>query len=162
MLLRMYVFFLFIPAFMHPLHMSVTNVQMAEDKLSVSVRIFKDDLALDLLQLKGVSLVWQDEDDWHRNKTQVFAHVYAHLIVGNSDSGRSSEKLEVGKEAITISWTQMNDIQESFSISNSLLVNTFPDQKNLLVISAGPNEKGFEFTKERKSVTLSLNKLLDE
>lgn len=156
-----YTFFCLLPSLMHPLHMSVTNVDIVENQAQITSRIFKDDLALELKQTKQLNINWQDKQDWLKNKHSICKHIeeLIYFKVAGTRCKRLGEiELRVLNETIEIGWTVVISDPNQFRVENHLLLSIYPDQKNLMVIRHKGEEVGIAFNHRKQHASINNGK----
>ncbi|MGM0551910.1 MAG: DUF6702 family protein [Bacteroidota bacterium] len=150
---------------MHPLHMSVTNVEIVNNRVQVSCRLFKDDLALALRQKHNLEINWLKAQEWVRHESAVCDHVMASMLVhpiGEKAQMLTQPTLQVQKETIEITWTLKLKTLKEYQITNFLLLDIYPDQRNLVVVIQNSNELGISFNHEKTCVVISNGKIVNE
>lgn len=156
-----YTFFCLLPSLMHPLHMSVTNVDIVENQAQITSRIFKDDLALELKQANLLDINWENKQEWLDNKSAVYERVEELLFftVHGIKCERVGEvELRVLNETIELRWTIAIPDPGQFGVTNQLLLELYPDQKNLMVIHYKDEELGIAFNHRKQHASINNGK----
>jgi len=164
MFLGIYTLFSLFAVLMHPLHMSVTNVEIVDNKAQVFTRLFKDDLALAMKHKHNMEINWLDAQEWLTYEENVCNYVMASVLVhskGEKAQVVSKPTLQVQKETIEITWALLLKSSQNFKINNFLLLDSYPDQKNMVIIHQNNSELGISFNHHKTSVTISNDKIVN-
>ena len=146
---------------MHPVYVSVTNMDVDAQKGSIvmSVRIFTDDLETILHNKYNVD-GWIGTSHEHRDCRRLlreYVNERFYVIVNNG------EKLSLLTDSITIvedaTWFYMKGTSKKnirrVEINNRLLTDFFAKQTNLVMIGTGREVKPFKL--DRKNYTIDLS-----
>ena len=145
--LAVYIFSLLI----HPVHVSMSSMEHVpgEEGYKVTVRMYSDDLLLDLLSLyqlprehiddhiyTGPDTIYQDYIN-ERLKIKINGQRYSAKLL-------ESEKLEI--ETIMRLFIKHDDQVNDVEISNTILTGIYMDQVNLFIYKDNNNEQAVRFT----------------
>lgn len=129
---------LYLQLFIHPFHVSVSEIKYKEDKraLQISIRIFLDDLeialrqytaneTLDIMQKESWSYV-----DQHVNK---YVHEKFQLLNDKGPMTMSYVGAEIEDDVMWI-YVEVEKVKKlkTIIVQNSLLTETYDDQENLI------------------------------
>lgn len=139
-------------AVLHPLHLSVTNIVIEKDKLSLEMKTFRDDWETAYYHFKGsmldLSLEENREGEW------LAAYLARSLRISRKAGGN---ELELVLDSSTVSGENMHlhlhcpckGQVKTLYIYNSLLTDVFPDQTNLVILVKGDREQGMKFDRKK-------------
>ena len=142
----------------HELYLSITTIQHQRDdqKLSIQVRLFVDDLEESILQEKGVQLGLWKNTPFDNAQDYVEEYICSRLLIQINELsvpldfiGLQIESAEIVEDHVIICELQAYDISEisSIRIRNSLLIETIDDQVNIVNILAKESRKTFNLNK---------------
>ncbi|MBS0010548.1 MAG: hypothetical protein KFF49_04020 [Bacteroidales bacterium] len=147
--------------FMHPVHVSMSSMEYisGENGYSISVRMFSDDLLLDILsiyELPGDHIhdhVYKGPDELYEKYINERLEI---RINGEKHTARllQAEKLEI--ETIMRLFIDFKGEVDSIDISNTILTGIFMDQVNLFIYKDENNEFPIRFTFNHLSEKLNL------
>ncbi len=150
---------------LHPVHVSVANLEWVQDesKFTVSFKLFKDDFQhiINSTYNTNIDLFATDAE---KQAMEVSAHIAAyvnkHFILDIKDKPlvvHKPEKIKINDDSIwlyfSLSYPGKN-IPENAIIKNSLMMDLFDDQTNLLILATPEGERGFRFNTKNKSTTV--------
>ncbi len=149
----------------HPVHVSVTSIEYIEEQsyFSVSFKIFTDDFETILFTKYGVELKI-NEDSQPEDQIPYFNRYISdsfHFAV--NDGNRMDLRFErKGKNEDSVwlyySFTGHQQVIESATIHNAIMMDMFEDQMNLLIFKYLDFEKGYQFTKDKVDLRIELNR----
>jgi hypothetical protein len=147
---------------MHPIHVSVTNMEIQAESNTVllSFKVFTDDFQLLLNQLYNIDLDLSKNGNYNLHKDKVDAYFQNNfkVLVKDKELKFTSDSIKTNDEAI---WFFYNIVSEdelnTFIIKNSIMLDLYPDQKNLLLFKKGKLESGYRFTFKKKEFTINAN-----
>ena len=150
MMIKLFVIYIF-SLLLHPVHVSMSSMEYVpeDDGYKITVRMYSDDLLLDLLtlyQLPGEYIsdhVYTGPDDLYEDYINERLEI---KINGNKHPAelRETEKLEL--ETLMRLFVKHKGELNSIEISNSILTVIYPDQVNLFIYKDESNEHAFRFT----------------
>lgn len=156
-------FFLKIAHAMHPIHVSVVNMDFLSDSnmIKYSICLYYEDFQ-SLINFKYNTLI----DFKHQNRmtykeqNSILEYLNSSFVLKNShNKALSSEflnwKIEEDMICMYFGMKDFSGINELI-IENKLMVDLFADQKNLLIINIGNRQEGYEFNKRNASYTVLL------
>ena len=129
----------------HPIHVSVASFDFTDDSLTVSVKLFSDDFLLALEHNYGRQIQLSEISD---NQEWVDQYISSSLgvILNNSDSLKfSNSRIEFDEEAVWILYKAPLGRVRNLKIFNTLLLDLFFDQTNLVIINYRNKQNGYRF-----------------
>ena len=146
----------------HPIHVSVANMSYNADsnKIDYSVKLFYDDFQSlinykynTLLNFKGQSRMTTKEQQ------SVTDYINRNFILTNEDQKVIDSKFTGWKVEDFSVWlyfcADLKAELSSITIINTIMLDLFADQVNLVILQTGDHQKGFEFNKRTTSYTFS-------
>lgn len=142
----------FFSLLVHPLHLSVTNVEFSESRelWEVSVKLFKDDFGDELKRLYGIETDFEGLES--RKDSLAFKdYIRRNLEIEiNGRKLRSEDWVYEGKkvnfEAVWLNFSfRFEDNPKAVTLINTLMFSLFNDQKNLLIFTYKDDQKAFQF-----------------
>lgn len=132
----------------HPIHISVSDVTISESEIEWVVRIFKDDL---LLAVYGDALDMSvlDNEDQVRKDILAYLNRTIGISADNVKTAWTLKDLHPDPEAIWITITspvKPGDIQK-LTIRNTILLDVYGDQKNIVNLKSMGLKKNMVFEK---------------
>ena len=150
-------------ALFHPVHVSVTSIEYIEEQnyFTASFKIFTDDFETILFTKYGVELKI-NADPQPEEQIPYFNRYISdsfHLMV--NDGNKMDLKFErKGKSEDSVwlyySFTGHQQVIESATIHNAIMMDMFEDQMNLLIFKYLDFEKGYQFTKDNVDLRIEL------
>jgi hypothetical protein len=149
----------------HPTHISIVNMEIDADslKLNYSIRLFQDDLLYLITGLYHKELFHTtDTFDLALNMDKI-ENYFKNSLEIKTDSLILKPKLIHNKNEETEFWLfySINLIQlpNTLTIKNSILIDLYSDQTNLLIFSYNKKEKGLTFNSKTISQSIILENL---
>ncbi len=145
---------------MHPIHVSVCNVDINDTECTVSVKLFKDDFALALKNNYQTDVAMEKADE---NTNRQFISKYINNCLQIELNKTRLLKLEyksseINEDAI---WVHFNaGTIENIShirIRNILMLDLWDDQTNLLIMSVKGKENGYRFNRREVEIEIDVN-----
>lgn len=146
----------------HPIHVSVTEIEMDEKdkRLEIMMRVFTDDLELTLrnvqqqpeLSLLDISEKLRDE--------MISAYLKDHFAV--SLDGKNQKANYIGHEQedlALIFYVEVPNVKrwKTIQIKNNVIMETHADQSNLVHVTVGEKVKSLRLTKNNPSDKLTFD-----
>ena len=147
---------------MHPVHVSVTNleIQSENNSISLSFKVFTDDFQLMIDQLYNVKVDLSENGNYDLHKKQIDNYLKDNFTLINNGKELifTNIGIKTNDEAVWFFYkTKINKDLKSFVIRNSLMLDLYPDQKNLLILKYGEIERGYQFNFKKKEITINLD-----
>ena len=147
--------------FSHPVHVSVTNIEIDHEKqkMSVSVHLFTDDFEKVLQQNYGDSIRIYQNPISVNESLLIENYVNQNLIVWHDiDTLKLNiiDHKEEGQANFYFFEAECGKDFDAISIKNTLMLQLFHDQTNLVIIGNGDSQKGVKFTVQQLKMEISL------
>lgn len=147
---------------MHPVHVSVTNleIQSENNSISLSFKVFTDDFQSVIDQLYNIKVNLSENENYDLNKEHIDNYLNDNftIIVNGKELIFTNTGIKTNDEAVWFFYkTTINKDFKSFVIRNSLMLDLYPDQKNLLILKYGKIERGYQFNFKKKEITINLD-----
>ena len=148
-------FFILFPLLIsHPVHVSMSGLYYDDDgEINLSLRMYSDDLGLDLYRLYDAEGEYNERDHIFVFKGEdSFYQRYADDHLQILFDGKPVKKELIKKEILdleTLLYFKLKSSDKSVeevSISNSILTGLYPDQVNLFIFKVFKREEGVKFT----------------
>ena len=131
----------------HPIHVSVCNIEIENDTMTLSLKLFKEDflLAIDHNYSKKISF----EDNNEQNDIMLFDN-YIHSVLSLIANKKDTLELnyinnEINDEAIWLNYNcYVSDIKR-IMIRNLVFLDFYYDQTNLVIINFHGKQTGYRF-----------------
>lgn len=148
---------------MHPTHMSVVNMDLYPDSLQIkyTIRLFQDDVNLLISSLYHKELFHSSENfDLSANTSKIENYFTEHFKIKLNNI--SLKPILISKENKETDYclqyiVELTEIPDSICVENSILLDFFSDQTNLLILSYKNKEKGITFNNIIQSQYINLN-----
>lgn len=138
-------------ASLHKYYLSVTDLAYDQDEKSVQMitRLFYDDLEAVLQERYDETILVDATAD--QEKLDVYLNKYLQKKLVITINGEERKFQFLGKEYeddYVVCYMEITDVEsvDAFSIDNQLLMDLFPDQKNMVHTTIGNNKKSFLLT----------------
>jgi len=146
----------------HPIHVSVTNIDLDPDegKMELSVKIFADDFQDLILHKYSVQLKLTDQElpgDKIHSVNRYIGETLQFEINGKEIGELNFDKSELNEEAIWLyySYDHGKRIRE-INVRNNLMNEKFDDQTNLLIISYNSKQNGYRMDNKTTDLTFNI------
>ncbi len=141
----------------HPIHISVSEVEITTEEINWSIRIYKDDL---LQGMYGKVTDMAILDDQEKVRKDILSYISRNISVsvdGNSLKW-TLEDIQPDPEAIwvIVSTPVVSSNMNTMTIRNSILLNIYKDQKNVVHLVSGSGKKDMVFEKGDDQKVISL------
>ncbi len=143
----------------HPLHLTITNIDINNDSIKVAVRLFADEFRLNVLNNSNISDS-QEMVDPTLEKKQIVDFMNAGFQLFDNDSRIRLNYIRKEKDDLSV-WlffeSPLNKKPKGLTIENSIFMDKYNDQKNMVIVSINGDETGLEFVPgdTKKSITLT-------
>ncbi|MBN1117599.1 MAG: hypothetical protein JXA77_10360 [Bacteroidales bacterium] len=144
----------------HPLHLSVTNMNLDNTNLEIdySIRLFQDDLASLVGMLYHEAL--------HKNitpdSTIIVNYFKQTLKLSTNSTELRPELVKIESNELEY-WlyfkAKLSALPDTLCIENTILTDLYSDQQNLLIFSYRSKEKGLTFDQKTVKQPISLNSI---
>lgn len=145
-----FTFYIFSLSCFHPVHVSVTSMELNKEKSAIeySVKVFKDDFQLLFYHLNKLSVDFDDTISINKNKSVIDKYFERNIVIKINQKEIVSQMVDfsVIDDAIWFNFkAQINSEILSIELINTVLLDLYLDQKNLLIFKAEDFEKGYRF-----------------
>ena len=146
----------------HPIHVSVTNIDLDPDvgKMELSVKIFADDFQDLILHKYSVQLKLMDQELPGEKISSVNRYIGETLkieINGKEIEELKFEKSELNEEAIWLYYSYDHGSRmRKINIRNTLMNEKFDDQTNLLIVSYNNKQNGYRMNNKTTDLTFNI------
>jgi ABC-type microcin C transport system permease subunit YejE len=145
---------------MHPIHVSVCNLELNDKENIVSLKLFKDDFALALKNKYQLDIPMEKADEKINSKI-ISNYVNSCLQIElNKNKNLSLDYYysEINEDAIWIYFKTENIYNATkLKIKNVLMLDIWDDQTNLLIINWKGKENGYRFDRHKVEIEIDLN-----
>jgi hypothetical protein len=148
---------------MHPVHVSITNLDYMpeQNKITLSFKVFQDDFQLLFAHLYQVSINFDDHENYKNYQNRVDEYFSSHfkIIEGEDKKHLISYKgMKKNEESIWFYYETLVDKEiEYLEIVNTILLDLYFDQKNMLILNHNGKEKGYLFNLKQTKQIIKLN-----
>ena len=145
----------------HPVHVSVTNMDIDPEsgQVNVTIKLFSDDLEELIGRKYGVHLrITAQEDPGEKIEAlnRYIGETFHFSVNGNDPVPLKYNKLKLGEQAIWLYYTYDHKGKiRKMEVRNNLMLEKFKDQTNLLILSYHDIQNGYRLN--NKNTDLSLN-----
>lgn len=146
----------------HPVHVSVTNIEFNIEKRGflISFKIFYDDLETSILQTTQKKVSFKEkvsENDLSLAKNYIVNNFNIKVNEKELKSKLKFATFNKNHEAIWLYFTlPFRSEIKIVEIQNSILMNLYDDQTNLIIIKYKETEKGFTLKKDERHCTFEI------
>lgn len=148
----------------HPVHLSVTNIEYdsKNKEFDISIRLFVDDFETILNKNYNAVLNIGKKNENPKTKTYINDYIKKNLQININDENITKDKLNLKKREIkdlTIWLTYKIPYKKDFNnctITNTLMYDLYPDQKNMLIFTINNKQLAFEFYKKNPIQNIKL------
>jgi hypothetical protein len=136
---------------MHPVHVSYSNLEINPEsgEFTLTLKFFTDDLRLLFIHLYEYDMVLEPDKELSPGQVEMISRYLSDaFIIKNTDNQYftySYQQKEQNDESLWLHFkgTLASRNPSEITISNSLLLDLYLDQTNLLIIKWGEFEKGY-------------------
>ncbi len=145
----------------HPLHLSVTNIDIVGDSVKVAIRVFKDDFLAVVMAFNNTDKPFDFSDTNSKGNDYIKAYINKMFKLNSSTKNINLKYTKKQVDDLSV-WIYLEGVLNSNDISldieNRLFCNWFGDQNNIVIVSYAGNEKGYEFSASETKKTITLVK----
>lgn len=140
---------------LHPIHVSVSDVEITSNDITWTARIYKDDLLLGMYGQDINMAILDDQKKVEKDILSFFSR-NVQLSIDGKNVKWSLKEIQSDPEAIWIIATTPIHKLTSLTVQNRILFDVYSDQKNVVNISWSTGKKNMVFEKgeEKKVITL--------
>jgi len=151
----------FICPAMHPIHVSVCNLELNNLENIVSVKLFKDDFALALKHSYQLDVdMEQADEEINRVAISNYINSCLQLVYNENEVLKLNYKSsETNEEAIWL-YFQTENLKnvKKLKFKNTLMLDIWDDQTNLVIVNWKGKESGYRFNRKEIEIEIDLNK----
>lgn len=158
-----FIFLVSLFSIMHPVHVSITNVDYVQDenKAEISIKVFKDDFQLLFAHLYHINLDVNNIENDSIVLEKINTYFSNHFKVNINDKENLKLKFRDLKKNEDSIWflyeTRISEEPETIEFTNTILLDLYFDQKNMLIFSYKEKEQGFMFNLKHINNTISFH-----
>ena len=148
--------------FFHPVHVSVTNIEIdtAKQKIEYSIRIFADDFAYAIEHLYEKNVLPDDGiSEMEKEIVTDYVNNMFELVINGSKCLPECQRIEAMDNSLWIYFNIMPAEKEisSLKVINKLLLDLFVDQTNLTIITINGKQMGYTFNYLNQEAEIDVN-----
>jgi len=153
-------FFFTVSAWFHPLHVSLTSMDIRPETGEIKLvhKFFADDLKLLFFHLYEKEFGLNPGSELSATDLQMLdEYLKMRFVVSTGEDTLQwvFEKKEQDEESVWLYFRGVMKPSSGFVVTNLLLLDLFDDQTNLLIISDGIKEKGESFGYRKREATIA-------
>lgn len=158
--------FIFLVSFfnmMHPVHVSITNVDYLQDenKVELSIKVFKDDFQLLFVHLYQLNIDFNNIEKDFSSQEKINTYFSNHLKVNIDDKVNKELRYKGVKKNDESIWflyeIEVSSAPNSIEFINTILLDLYLDQKNMLIFNYNNKEEGFLFNLKSRNYIISFH-----
>jgi len=157
------VFFLFciLRIAAHPVHVSVTTIEYNAEKKGfvLGFKIFYDDFQLSVYNNYKEELNFEKDNKNSNRLASQYINDSFKISINSKDYNKKMKFVykEINNEAIWLYYIlPFRDNVKQMLLSNNILNELYPDQKNLMIIKVNEFEKGYTLDKNNQQCSVNL------
>ncbi len=148
----------------HPVHVSITNINFNSElnSVEISFQFFAEDLKNTVLYNTGTSIILNDKQEPDEESIRAInKYVFSNfeiIINGENEINFGFQSLKKNEEYIWI-YYESEDITgmiNNIVIQNTLMLDIYADQKNLLILDIDGVERGYTFNFSKNNIDVIL------
>lgn len=154
---------LFISAFnlLHPVHVTITNLDYypSKNKITLSMKVFESDFQLLFVHLYEQKIDFDDPENMKVNQRKINEYFSSHFkIINDPNCSLLFQKIKKEDDSIWFYYEALieKDIK-ILEISNTIFLDLYFDQKNMLIFNYNQKEKGYLFNLNQTKQIIDLN-----
>ncbi len=131
----------------HPIHVSICNIEIENNNLTVSLKMYKDDFQLAIEHNFAKYILLENVDNEMESKLiEDYIQNMFFLIMNKNDTIKLDyNHSELNEEAIWLHYESEISKFKKLSINNSIFMDLYPDQTNLVIINYDGKQNGYRF-----------------
>ena len=150
-----FLIYIYVLSCLHPVHVSVTNMEYFKEnnEIEFSIKVFKDDFQLLFFHLGKNAINFNNPDEIEKNMDLIKGYFQKNfkIIINDSNTDIYLKDYNLLEDAV---WFKFNAPIKSKILSikliNTVLLDLYFDQKNLLIFKAEDFENGYRFDIKNK------------
>jgi hypothetical protein len=147
------------PSAAHPLHLSITNIAYENGKLNIQMKTFRDDWEVGYFHYHGAAVDFKDPSQREIPWFGQYLNQRFRISTGKEMPALSLEidSISLEEDAMTIEmYALVPESPKSLYIYNTLLIDIYPDQTNLVIFVSGKKETGIKFDMKKHDAEVIL------
>jgi hypothetical protein len=155
--------FLTLFSFLHPVHVSLLNIDIepVTGDIQVVFKLFSDDFERIILQKYDVQLAITQKVDPGEKIEAVNRYIeesFEMMINGNRISDWKFVRNDLDDLAIWLHYeSKYQDDIESISLKDEVMMDLFDDQTNLVIVTYGDKQNGYRLNNKKTSVIINID-----
>lgn len=131
----------------HPVHVSLCNIEVKEDELTIVIKMFKDDFQLAIEHNFGQFLDFENENLPESKKViDEYINNALEIVLNKKDSLKLEYRdLQIGEDALWFYYSFDAPVLKRIDIKNHLLLDIYFDQTNLMIVNHKGKQNGYRF-----------------
>ncbi|HAF29443.1 MAG TPA: hypothetical protein DCG75_10390 [Bacteroidales bacterium] len=155
------IFFISVFNLLHPVHVTITNLDYYpnENKITMSFKVFESDFQLLFAHLYELKIDFDDPENINVNQYKINEYFSAHFKIGNNPNhSLLFQNIKKEDDSIWFYYEALVDKEiKSFEISNTIFLDLYFDQKNMLIFNYNQHQKGYLFNLNQTKQIINLN-----
>lgn len=155
------IFFISIFNLLHPVHVTITNLDYypKEHKITLSFKVFESDFQLLFTHLFEQKIDFDDPENIIVNLHKINEYFWETFkIENNPNHSLLFQNIKKEDDSIWFYYEALVDKEiKSFEISNTIFLDLYFDQKNMLIFNYNQNQKGYLFNLNQTKQIIYLN-----
>ncbi len=145
---------LFSSLVLHPLHVSLTNIEYDKNKqtIEIAIKLFDDDFKAAIYKEYDINLYLYSDNEHVNVDSLINNYINNNFILSLDNMLSCNMKFIKREKKLDAYWfyfvIDVNNKTKKITIKNTLLIDLYDDQKNLVTYKSGKNEKGYIFDKD--------------
>ena len=158
------IFLTFSGILFHPVHVSITNINFDSElnAIEVSFQFFNDDFKNTVLINTGIQVILKEnqepDEECIKAINKYILSNFGIIINNENKMNFNFHSLKKNEESIWLYYRSgnLNDIINNIHIENTLMLDVFPDQKNLLILDINGKARGYTFNFRTNTINTDL------
>lgn len=148
-LIKLFILNLSFISFLHPVHVSITNFEYLskEKTANISVKVFPDDFEFAFIHNYNLRLNLGTDSinpEWENYMKRYFDKMFSLKVNNKTSIPLDFKRYEVKDDGILLYFSaKIEQKIKSIQIDNGILLDTFENQTNLLILNVDGKEKGY-------------------
>jgi len=147
--------------FFHPVHVSVINIDYfsAKKEMDVSFKVFTDDFQLLFIHLYETKIGFNTKEEYWHAKERIDQYFNSHFQLSDNEKKYSLKFMGLKKNDDSVWFNYKIENLESnkeLKLVNTVLLDLYMDQKNLVFFKSGKTEKGYQYDFKNREYYINL------
>jgi Domain of unknown function (DUF6702) len=155
------IFVILFSLYLHPLHVTLTNIEFLqeENKYEVTIKIFSDDFEAVIEKSSGVKTNMGKDNEIDNIEIHILEYINERFSIIFDDKKVDFEYISKRNnfEATWVTLKFANKNGDILKIRNELLTELYDDQKNLVIFKSSKIQKGFDLDSENNRVEIRIS-----